>query len=93
MLHDLKNYRLVDIEDVEYARYWLSDHSKRLIINLTSFEPEQLLVLIKAELLWDKRKDLLKRMTARYAKLQRQYEWQLILQIIEGGSIDAIEQN
>lgn len=91
MLHDLSKFRLTDKEDVEFARYWLSEHSKKLIQNLTSFEPEELLILIKAELLWDKRKDLLKRMTARYTRLQRQYEWSLILKVVEGKEdLDAI---
>lgn len=92
MIRELRNFRLTDLEDVEFAQHWLNDHSKQLIINLTGFRPEQLLILIKAELLWNKRKDLLKRMTARYAKLHRQWEWEFIEKIITGeSSYDTIE--
>lgn len=92
MLNRVSEFRLVDVEHVSFARFYLTDNTRKLISTLTTFSQSELILLIKAELLWNKRKDLLKRMTARYAKIERQREWKLMEQIIDGRySLDELE--
>ena len=92
MLNEIAEYRLTDAEHVSFAKFYLSENTRKLISLLTTFSQSELIILIKAELLWNKRKDILKRMTARYAKIERQREWKIIKQIIEGRyTLDELE--
>lgn len=92
MLRDVVNFRLVDAEHVSFAKFYLAENTRKLISVLTTFSQPEIILLIKAELLWNKRKEILKRLTARYAKIERQREWKLMEQIIDGRySLDELE--
>lgn len=84
MLNELNNFKLKDEEHISFCKFWLGYNVKQLIIIISSFKEEEILWLIKAELLWSKRQNILHRLTGRYNKLCRQREWDLIQEVIDG---------